>query len=141
MRLPQLRSSMLAVSVCLGLFMTACGENKLVQCNKVIQVANRLETIATGASKDATGFEKMSAQIESIGKEMQTLKVSDDKLGEFRDRFVEVYKEMAQSTRDIALAITAKDRSAIAKATNSIKVVLAKESPLNGEINRYCTGG
>jgi hypothetical protein len=141
MQLPQLRSSVLAVSVCLGLLMTACGENKLVQCNKVIQVANRLETIATGVSKDAAGFEKMAAQIESIGKEMQTLKVNDEKLGGFRDRFVGIYQEMAQSTRDVGKAMIAKDGSAIAKATNSIKAVLAKESPLNGEVNRYCTGG
>ncbi|MEE3719029.1 hypothetical protein V2H45_19990 [Tumidithrix elongata RA019] len=141
MQFPKHRLALIVVSISLSLVVNACGENKIVQCNKVIQVANKFETIASGVTKDAAGFEKMAAQIDGIGAEMQTLKVADDKLNGFRDRFVAAYKEISLATREISKAIAAKDAKATTKATESLKATVAKESPLTGEINQYCTGG
>jgi hypothetical protein len=141
MQLPKHRLSLLVVSSLLCFLVNACGENKLIQCNKIIQVANKFETIATDVTKDAAGFEKIAAQIDEISKEMQTLKVDNETLGGFRDRFVQIYQETSQSMREISKAIGARNATKIAKATESLKATVAKETSLNGEINRYCIGG
>lgn len=129
-------SSLAAIAVAASLLLYGCGESKIAQCNKLIDVAIKIKSISV--SNDPAGLLQLASNIDALQGEMQELKLSDTKLKDFRDRFVSLYAEGSKAAKDVSQASAAKDRAAFDKASAEIKAAVAKEAPLVDEMNQYC---
>ncbi|MFN6066352.1 MAG: hypothetical protein ACK45T_04110, partial [Pseudanabaena sp.] len=55
----------------MGLLLYGCGENRVVQCNKFVTVANKTKDLV--APKDAAGFTQLADKIDQIRTETQAI--------------------------------------------------------------------
>jgi len=133
----------------------SCSEGKVSQCNQLISVANEAVaqvqsvTQSTAASPDAGNsttnpannvgaMNRIAAAADQARGEMEALEFSDQRLTEFKSRFVAMYSEISGATRELVSSATASNSQAAQQAFNSLKTATDKEAPLVEEVNRYC---
>lgn len=146
-----LRRSVLYPSmvVVIGVLVVGCSESKTSQCNKLIEVANQavsqVQTVTQSTDpsnanpNNVQAMSKIADAADQARSQMQTLQLSDDSLKTFQQRFVTMYTETSQATRDLVAAANASNPENAQKAFNALKTATDKESPLVDEVNRYCT--
>ncbi len=129
----------IAVVVVLGLALTGC-KDKVQQCNAFINEGNKAqEALGSGDDVKPETFKTAAGQIDESVKRLEGLKLDDQKLGEFRGRYVDGLKTYSKAL--VQLSEVAKDPSKAAEAEKIGKEVDAvgdKEKKLIDEINTYC---
>lgn len=146
------RSTIAAVTFLL----VSCSEGKVSQCNQLIGVANQAvsqvqsvtqETTASpaaagNATANAAGNVAAMTQIATAADrartDMEALQFNDDRLTEFKSRFIAMYTEIGNATRELVSSANAKNPEAAQRAFNELKAATEKEAPLVDEVNRYC---
>ncbi|HEY9612902.1 MAG TPA: hypothetical protein V6C93_26370 [Allocoleopsis sp.] len=114
------------------------------QCNKIIKVANQAVTEAKsitkgGQASDSKAMLKAADAMEKASKDMEAIKVNDQKLQDYQTRFVTMYRDTSKATRDFVAAFQKKDRSAAEAALTNLQKATTPEKQLVEGINVYCT--
>lgn len=140
-RLPLLMLSLTAII----LLTISCTNNKVTQCNQIIQTANNAVTEATsvtngGQTKDPKIVLKAADAMEKASKDLEAINVSDAKLKEYRDGFVKMYRDTSKATRDFVSAYERKDFGAAQAAQKNVQQATTPEKELVNGINSYCKG-
>ena len=135
-----------SVAVGLGLWLGGCSENRSSQCVKLISVANQavnsIEAVTTPNSSDSIeALRKIAAVAEETDKAMKDLKLTDEKLIAFRNRFTAMYESTSAATQSLIQSSNVKDTAASRKAYEDLKASTSQESPLVDEVNQYCNAG
>lgn len=131
----------LALSV---LFLLAgCSDSKVSQCSKLIEIANQavtgVRTVSENPQPDNIDSMNKIADVANKAKaDMSALQLSDPKLQDYQTRFVTMYTDTNQATRDLVKAAEAKDAQAAQQAFDALKTATAQEGPLVNEVNGYC---
>lgn len=134
----------------IGLVMTGCSESRLSQCRQLIDVANQVvtdvQTVAQNASTSTT--ETTADSREVIGRvadaannariNMEGLSLNDTQLQDFQSRYISMYTEIHNSTREMLAASEARDREAGREAYTAFQEATSQETNLVREINDYC---
>ena len=133
-----------AVLVAVALLVTSCSESKVSQCSKLIEIANRavlgVKQVSASPQPDSS-IQQMNAiaDVANTAKaEMQAVRLVDEQLQDYQTRFVDMYTETNQATRDLVSAAEAKDAQAAQQAFTALQAATAKEEPLVTEVNDYC---
>ena len=114
----------LILGVLATFLLTACGENKVVQCNKFAQVnekvrfslakyAEKNQSLDKKVSKDLAGFTELARErsqhlsqsaigFESALKIIESLNVQDEKLKSFKYEYINVTKSIGESTQELS---------------------------------------
>lgn len=144
---PTCKGTLKASSIIALVFLVAsCTDNKVSQCNKLIEVANRAVTEVQAVTQTANpnpdnvgAMSKIADAADKAKTDMGDLKVSDDKLKGFQTRFITMYTDTSKATRDLVTAANAKDAESAQKSFNALKTATDQEAPLVNEVNTYCT--
>ena len=124
-------------AISLGLILYGCGENRVVQCNKVVTVANKTKDLA--APKDATGFAPLADSLEQIRTEVQAIAVQDASLKEIQTQLTAMYGDVAIALKSQATALEAKDQDAVDKAKQELETAASKENDIVDRLNALCS--
>jgi hypothetical protein len=145
--MPCLRQRGIVISVfaILSALIASCGESKVSQCNKLIDVANKavsdVQAITASANpQDVTAMTRIAETADQARGSMEALELADDQLETFRQQFVTMYTETSQATRDLVTAVNAKNSQNAETAYNALQTATDKETPLVTEVNTYCGG-
>lgn len=129
----------------LSFLTVSCSESKVSQCNKIIKIANKAVNEAKsitngGQASDPKAMLKAAAAMEKTSKEMEAIKVTDEKLQDYQGSFVLMYRDTSKATRDFVAGFQKKDRSSAESALVNLQKAAAPEKQLVDGINIYCTG-
>lgn len=121
----------------------ACGESKVSQCNKLIEVANKavgdVQDVTSSANpEDVNAMIKIADTADQAKSTMETLELNDEKLKGFQQRFVTMYQETSTATRSLVDAVGKQDNQAAETAYNNLQAATDQETPLVNEVNEYC---
>ena len=134
---------------------TSCGESKIVQCNKLIDVINKGQALAGSGvnGNDPAAMNQLATNLDGLSQEIKRVQVQDTKLQEFQANFARIYQTLAQSSREIANAVAslrqtqptgagaAQAKQIQAKAQSATQVALKasqEESQSVNNLNGYC---
>lgn len=128
----------------LSLLAVSCTDNKVSQCNKLIKVANEavsaVQTVTQNASPDnVDAMNNIAEAADKAKADMAGLQLGDEKLKALQTRFVSMYTDTSQATRELVAAAGSKDAAAAQKAFDALKTATDQEGPLVNEVNTYCT--
>ncbi len=137
------RASMSAIAL-LGLTLAACGESKVAQCNRLIEVANSAVTavqeVTTAASADdPEALNTIADTADQAVADMQGLEFADEQLQDYQQRFVAMYEETSRASRAIYTAVGALDNEAAQQAVTDLQTATGQETDLVNEVNTYCS--
>jgi hypothetical protein len=143
MQFPRRYFVLLPLTAALSVLIVSCSESKVSQCNKIIKVANKAADEAKaitngGKESDPKAMLKAADALEKASQDMESIKVSDEKLKDYQGRFFIMYRDTSKSTRDFITAFQKKDRSGAEAAVVKLQKATALETPLVQEINKYC---
>lgn len=146
----------LATSALVALSLVACGEGKVAQCKKLINVVNKGEAIAKGMNDkpDAATMKKLSTDLTGLAKDIEGVQLVDEPLKGFQGRFVTIYTDLGQAAGkvggalnelaklkkpDAATLAKSKDLKAQVESASKTGDKAAKdEGKLVEEVNKYC---
>ncbi|MEH2251077.1 hypothetical protein [Nostoc sp.] len=136
---------MVSVTTAIALLFVGCGESKVAQCNKVINVANQASTLGQEFSKNphpakgSKALTELAGKIDPLAKEMKALEIKDEKLQGFQGRFLTLYQDISKELNNAATAIDKKNLPAAKGFLVSLKESSTQESSIVSEINSYCS--
>lgn len=127
----------------LSVLAVACGESKVSQCNKLIEVANKAvgdvqEVTSSANPEDVNAMVKIADTADQAKATMETLELNDEQLQGFQQRFVAMYQETSTATRSLVDAVGKQDNQAAETAYNNLQAATDQETPLVNEVNEYC---
>lgn len=134
---PNRHAALYAAALSIGILLYGCGESKISQCNKVVTIANKTNTLT--APKDITGFGAFAENIDQIRSEVEAIAVQDSKLKELQTQLLGVYGDASQALKGQVKASEAKDANAMTKAKQDLETASTKESEVVDQINALCT--
>ncbi|MGF1498243.1 MAG: hypothetical protein ACFB8W_15685 [Elainellaceae cyanobacterium] len=121
----------------------SCSESKISQCNRLIDIANaaatEVETVTQSSTPDDTeAFLTIAATADRAVTDLDTLELADPELQTFKQRFIQLYQETGQATRDLVAAVEAQDIGAAEAAYAQLETATSQEEPLVMDVNGYC---
>lgn len=148
-------SIMIAIAICYSL-LTACGESKVVQCTKLIQVVNKVNTLVTSQkdNSDAGTTNSLANALNNTAKELEALELTDTNLKGFQTRLSKAFRELSQSLSDIAKALDQgknsstssegkeqieKAKGDLTKAGQAANKAAENQDALTAELTNYCS--
>lgn len=138
------RFSRISVFVMVALLATSCSESKVSQCSKLIDIANQavLSVKQVSANPNPESSIKQMNEIADVANkakaEMEALQIVDDQLKGYQTRFITMYTDTNQATRDLVATAEAKDVQAARAAFTALQEATAQEEPLVNAVNEYC---
>ncbi|WGV28931.1 hypothetical protein QI031_27225 [Halotia branconii CENA392] len=138
------RTAILLFAAAIALLFTGCGESKVVQCNKLIKVANQATVLGQELSKNSQsakstkGLTETATKIDQIATQMKALEIKDEKLQSFQGRFLKLYQDSSRNLNQTAIAIDKKNIPAANKFLASLKKSTNEETAIIKEIKGYC---
>ncbi|MEP0870060.1 hypothetical protein NDA01_09635 [Trichocoleus desertorum AS-A10] len=146
---------MVLSTTAIALLATSCGESKIVQCNKLIDVINKGQALASSGinGNDPAAMNQLATNLDGLSQEIKGVKVQDTKLQVFQANFARIYQTLAQSSREIANAVAslrqtqptgtggtqAKAMQAKAQAATQTALKAAQEESRSvSDLNGYC---
>lgn len=140
------KSVLVAVASAVGITLVGCGPSKVAQCNKLIDVTNKAtnelaslnQNKASNAAQATQQLDKMAGSLDKYATDMQGIELKDNKLQEYRTRFVTLYKDTATSSRQLVTAIQGKNPKAADGVLQKMDSGAKQEQTLVKEVNEYC---
>ena len=83
---------------------------------------------------------KAATSLDNYAKELEALEIKDEQLQGFKTRFIKMYKDTGQSSRDLVAAAKKQDRAGVEKSLKDLQAATSQESSLVDEVNKYCRG-
>lgn len=83
---------------------------------------------------------KAAQSMEDAAEKMKSVSLSDPILQGWRSRFIWMYQQTSQATRDFVRAFQAKNRQEAEAALQTLEAATTPEKQLVDEINNYCGG-
>ena len=132
----------LPITVLIGLLIVSC-ESKDSQCKKIIQVANQAvndaKTITnSGRTSDPNTMLKAADAMDKAAKDMEGIKVQDEKLKKYQTGFISMYRSTSTATREFVAAFQKKDKAGAQASLKNLQQATSPEKDLVNQINAYC---
>ncbi|MBW4683045.1 MAG: hypothetical protein KME19_23615 [Microcoleus vaginatus WJT46-NPBG5] len=150
------KSSLISVSAAVVVLVAGCGNNKVAECNTLIEAINKGHGLVTNfKGNDAAAANKLAEDLDKITKELETVKLKDDKLKGFQTRFSKIYQDLGTAFRTTGKALgtasaaqptqagvqqVQKAKTEVEAAGKAAEQAAQKADVLATEINSYCGG-
>lgn len=138
------RAVRFSIFVSISALAIGCSESKVAQCNKLIDVANQavaeMESVTQSSSpQDVEAMEQIANTADQAKAAMEALSLSDQQLRDYQTRFVTMYGDTSEATRELVAAAGEQNPEAAQQAFDSLQEATNREEPLVTEVNTYCT--
>ncbi|WP_437602218.1 hypothetical protein [Sorangium sp. So ce590] len=135
-----------ALVAALGLVAGAggCGQNKVSECNALIEVINKgVQSIEKGTKTGAdqggsSELKTMAEAMDKVAADAAQVKLTTPELQKFSGEYQAMAKEVAKAARDLATAADANDAEKSNTAQAAIEKAIKQEDPLVDNINKFC---
>jgi uncharacterized protein YbaP (TraB family) len=124
-----------------------CSESKSAQCQRIYAIANSLvaETQSLRQTKELSNSNldnwlEGAETIERSARSMEELSLEDIQLIAYKNDWVKVQRNNAQSTKDMVKAWQDRDLTSAEKAKKSVAEAGKLEQKVISQINNYCQG-
>lgn len=152
------RSIALTLSSTLAIALVGCGESKVAQCNKLIEVVNRGQKIGQGLNEkpDAATMKKLATDLATLSQDIDKVELKDEKLTGYKTRFGKIYQDLGKAASTVGGALDElgklkKPDAATLKKSQTLKTdvetasktgdkAAKDEEALVKEVNSYCSG-
>ena len=148
-------SIIIAIAACY-LLLTACGESKVAQCNKLIQVVNKGNALIDSKkdNSDVGSIKNLANALNQTAKDLDTLELTETNLKGFQSRLSAELRELGKSLSDMAKALdrgknaptTSEGREQVEKAKRDVtkagqaaNKAAKNQDNLTGELAVYCS--
>jgi hypothetical protein len=130
----------------IGALTVGCGESKVSQCNRLIEVANNAVTEVQSVTSavnpaDPESLNQIAQTAQTAADNMTAIEVEDETLQGFQTRFIDMYTATSAASTKIYEALKAQDNATAQTALQELQTATAQEGPLVDEVNAYCSGG
>jgi hypothetical protein len=127
-------SIFLPIIILCGLVLGGCQPVKVKQCNELNQITNTGKSLPI--AQNSKEFTQLADRLGLLNSEVEAISLKDRNLDAFKNKFSQLYKAMAQSSRQISTATT--DRNLLNQAQQDLKTLTDRETSLVAEVNKYC---
>jgi hypothetical protein len=127
-------------------FVLACN-NKIAECNKLIEKANAAMTTANNAQKKLDGKDDgkemgdMATQLDAAKTDIQGVQLTDTTLKGFQTQYVSTLDRMSTAAKSMQAAGDKQDLAGMSAGLKDLQSAADDNSKLVDNINKYCTGG
>jgi hypothetical protein len=134
-----------SVATLFSILAAGCSANTASQCRALIGIANQAAdeiqqvTTATSNPEDVRAMLKVAETADNRSTEMRELALRDEQLNGYRNRFVDMYSAISQSTRNLVTAVEQQNRQEAEQAYNALLTAINQEQDLVDDVNTYCT--
>jgi predicted Fe-Mo cluster-binding NifX family protein len=138
-----LASSLQLAGTNLGIKAALAQETKVSQCGQVIAIANEAVSNAktitnNGNSSALEGMLRAAKFMDDSAEKMENVSLSDPMLQRFQARFILMYRQTSEASRDFVKAYQAQNRPEAELAYQALQIATSREKQLVEEINNYC---
>lgn len=137
--------ALVIVGVVATSFATVGCEQRVPQCNRLVDTINREQAKMAPVLAEAGGPEPTRESLEAYAKanddlvaKLRLVKLADRKLAGFRDEYVALLQGLAAATRRTGERL--ESRQEAAKAAEDVKAYSPKKRDLDRSINEFCRG-
>jgi uridine kinase len=130
------RSYLFFAGLMLLVGLSACGETKVSQCNRLVKILNPAKVIAI--PQDAAAQSQAANTVDDLRQLAQAEVLSDPKIKAFQEQIVQHLSQASQLLRDASKASSDRDLTQITKIQQATQTFMAKEPPLLSQLNSYC---
>jgi septal ring factor EnvC (AmiA/AmiB activator) len=137
--------AIVATSICFLTF--ACGESKVAQCNKFINVANKAKDFSassqdlkntTDPNKIADKITELADKLDGLNQEIKGIGFSDDKLKSFQTQYADLYSTSAKDMRSLAGAVKSKNAAEANRSAKNLQEIAPKLISVDQDLQKYC---
>jgi len=133
------------MTVAISFLTVSCGESKVSQCQKIINVANQASTEAKVLTKggqpiDPDAMLKAADTMDKAAQAMEAIKLSDNKLKEYQTGFSKMYRDTSTAMRGLVEPLKNKDRQKVFATLKNLRQAIVPEPQLVSGLNTYCNG-
>lgn len=133
------------VLLLLALLISACGDNKVAQCNQLIERINQTEStlssITQSSPPDINALQDIATATEQAFTDLETVELSNRGLRTFQGRFSSFYSDISQNANTIVQAHADQNMKEAEAAYNSLEQTFQTQESLVEEINAFCSEG
>jgi hypothetical protein len=132
-----------AVVACAAL-LAGCGQQKVNQCNALIQVINTgvqsLEKSpkVEGDTAGSADLKVMADTMDKVASDAAKVPLTIPELKKFSAEYQSMAKDVSKAARDMGAAADAKDQKKVAAAQAALEEAVKREDPLITSINTFC---
>ena len=125
--------------------MTACGESRQTQCEKIGTIINQTAEQMMTASPQADGFQQGAALAQTAATNLEALELGDKKLSNLRYHLATAYQDMAQS--GLKMAEIADSSGGVTGTPENAPIIQAQRTStqsfmsVTNATQTYCQGG
>jgi hypothetical protein len=117
-------------------------QSKVSQCNQIIEITNEAVSNANSISKSdpeqGNSLLRVANYMDSAVTKLEELSITDQTLKGYQSRFIKMYKETSQATRNFVDAYNRQNRSEAESAIQALQTATNPEKQLVADINNYC---
>jgi phosphoglycerate-specific signal transduction histidine kinase len=132
------RTTLAAVLATTTLFVVGCN-NKVAECNKLIEVANTEGGKVGDPGADANAMKKMADEANGVAKRIGEVDVKMPELVKFRDEMKKQYTDLAAAATKAGDAAAKNDLTKAQEALKEFTATSAANAKLVGDINKFCS--
>jgi hypothetical protein len=138
-----MRGASLMILLVVSGLASSCAPNKVLQCNRIVEIANQVtaETeilTADQTNQDSLVWLQAADTLDQAAQTMQSLQLDDPQLKEYQGGFVRMYTEIASATRDYSQSYKDLNREGVDTAKVRLEQAVQGEPALVNGINDYC---
>lgn len=124
----------------LTFLLTSCGDSKIVQCQKIAQISQKISQQAQASqdTQDPNRIGDIAQKFTDAAKQLDELSINDAQLYTYKNDLSDVYKSYSKSTFLIIDAIKNKNIKTARLAKEEVTQTSKKEQTLGQEISKYC---
>jgi uncharacterized membrane-anchored protein YhcB (DUF1043 family) len=123
------KTSILLPTIFCGLVLGGC------QCNVLNQITNTGKSLPI--AQNSGDFTRLADRLDRLNGEVEAIVLEDRNLDAFKNKYSQIYKTMARSSRQIAAPNT--DQNLLNQAQQNLKTSANQEISLVTEVNKYCS--
>ncbi len=141
MYLTQLRSIGLVTIAALGL--GSCNSPRVTQCADLIKVVNQtvLDTKTTtesGTKGDISTIEKLATLFDKAAKDLDAVKIGDDKLKTYQSQFLTMYRGATEINQQLIAGLKEKKSTKVHEELRKSRNIFSPERDLATGLTQYC---
>lgn len=127
------------IAFSLGLLASACGPNKVQECNALIDVINKnVVNVEKNTSEDPKSVLALADSMDQVASEAAKVPLKISELIKFNGEYQMMARDVAKAARELSAAVGANDQARIAAAQAAMDKIVKQEDPLVANINRFC---
>jgi len=120
-------------------------DSVIVQCNALSNVVNKAvdeaKKVAEPEGDPIAKLAEAAEALEQYALELEALALSDPQLEGFKQRFIRMYRNTSQASRQLIAAVEKRDSVTAEAALGDLQTAIRGEDTLVSEVNVYCQAG